>query len=260
MYDSTMGKKVRLDSLLVTRGLASSRDWAQRLIRAGEVRVNDQVVATPAKLILDDPVIQLVVTQPPKYVSRGGFKLQAALDQFGIDPSGMVCTDVGSSTGGFTDCLLQRGAAKVYALDVGKNQLHWHLRNNARVILQEGVNVRHVHSLPERINLAVIDVSFISLELVLPNVFSWTEPGSGNVIALIKPQFEAGKANVGRGGIVRDPAIHAEVIARISGFAANQGWPVQGIIESPILGTEGNKEFLALMRRRSDAMHDSTRP
>ena len=244
-----MNRKTRLDALMVARGLAESRDWAQRLIRAGEVRVNEQVVSTPARLFADAPSLMVVVAQPPKYVSRGGFKLEAALDAFAVNPSNLVCADVGSSTGGFTDCLLQRGAAKIYALDVGKNQLHWHVRNDPRVVLREGVNVRHVDALPEAIDLAVIDVSFISLELILPRVFSWMKSTTGVVIALIKPQFEAGRANVGKGGIVRDPAVHDEVIARMRGFAANQGWPVVGLVSSPILGTEGNKEFLAHMRR-----------
>jgi 23S rRNA (cytidine1920-2'-O)/16S rRNA (cytidine1409-2'-O)-methyltransferase len=246
--------KTRLDVLLVARGLAESRDWAQRLIRAGEVRVNDQVVDQPAKLFADD--VMIAVEQPPKYVSRGGFKLEAALDHFQVDPGGLTCADVGSSTGGFTDCLLQRGAAKVYALDVGNNQLHWKLRNDPRVVVMEKVNVRYLDALPEPIDLAVVDVSFISLELVLPRVFEWMTPpptpplkGRGDVVALIKPQFEAGKNKVGKGGIVRDPAVHQEVIERITAFCANQGWPAQGLIESPILGADGNKEFLALLRR-----------
>jgi 23S rRNA (cytidine1920-2'-O)/16S rRNA (cytidine1409-2'-O)-methyltransferase len=249
--------KTRLDVLLVTRGLAESRDWAQRLIRAGEVRVNDQVVDQPAKLFADD--VMIAVEQPPKYVSRGGFKLEAALDQFQVDPSGLICADVGSSTGGFTDCLLQRGAAKVYALDVGNNQLHWKLRNDPRVVVMEKINVRYLDALPEPIDLAVVDVSFISLELVLPQVLKWmaappspqpsSPGGEGAVVCLIKPQFEAGKDKVGKGGIVRDPAVHQQVIERITAFCANQGWPAQGLIESPILGADGNKEFLALLRR-----------
>lgn len=253
--------KTRLDVLLVTRSLAESRDWAQRLIRAGEVRVNDQVVDQPAKLFADD--VTIAVEQPPKYVSRGGFKLEAALDYFHVDPAGLICADVGSSTGGFTDCLLQRGAARVYALDAGNNQLHWKLRNDPRVVVMEKVNVRYLDALPELIDLAVIDVSFISLELVLPSVFRWmrhlpspNRRGAGGegenaaVICLIKPQFEAGKDKVGKGGIVRDPAVHQEVIERIAAFCANQGWPAQGVIESPILGADGNKEFLALLRRQ----------
>jgi 23S rRNA (cytidine1920-2'-O)/16S rRNA (cytidine1409-2'-O)-methyltransferase len=255
--------KTRLDVLLVARGLAESRDWAQRLIRAGEVRVDGQVIDQPSKTFPDAVAIE--VEQPPKYVSRGGFKLEAALDFFKVDPAGMTCADVGSSTGGFTDCLLQRGAAKVYALDVGNNQLHWKLRNDPRVVVMEKINVRFLDALPEPISLAVIDVSFISLEMILPKVFGWFLPspptslpegegrrGEGSVIALIKPQFEAGREKVGKGGIVRDAAVHAEVIARISAFCTAQGWPAQGIIPSPILGTDGNKEFLALLRRSDE--------
>jgi 23S rRNA (cytidine1920-2'-O)/16S rRNA (cytidine1409-2'-O)-methyltransferase len=248
--------KSRLDQLLVSRGLAESRDWAQRLIRAGEVRVNGQVVAQPAKLF--DETVEIAVAQPPKYVSRGGFKLEAALDAFAIDPTGWVCADVGSSTGGFSDCLLQRGAAKIYALDVGSNIMHWKIRNDPRVVLTEKTNVRFVQALPEPIDLAVIDVSFISLTLVLPNVFGWLAPPPplkgrglggevgevGRVIALIKPQFEAGRDKVGKGGIVRDAAVHEEVIERIKQFAAERGWQAQGLIQSPILGGDGNKEFL----------------
>ena len=249
--------KTRLDALLVSRDLAESLDWAQRLIRAGEVRVNDQVIDQPAKLVADD--VDVAIKQPPKYVSRGGFKLEAALDAFGISPQGWVCADVGSSTGGFTDCLLQRGAAKVYALDVGTGILHWKLRNDPRVIVAEKTNVRFVETLPEPIQLAVMDVSFISLKVLLPNVFRWLTPAlidgannTGSIIALIKPQFEAERDQVGKGGIVRDPAVHAEVIERIQQFAAEQGWPARGLIESPIFGGDGNKEFLIWLRRGKD--------
>ena len=238
--------KMRLDTLMVARGLAESRDWAQRLIRAGEVRVNDQVVDQPARRF-DEEVI-ITVAQAPKYVSRGGYKLEAALDYFHIEPEGWVCADVGSSTGGFTDCLLQHGAARVYAVDVGSNQLHWRLRQDPRVMVMEGVNARYLNALPEPVDLAAVDVSFISLELILPRVFGWmARPARrrGGVIALIKPQFEAGRAQVGKGGIVRDPQVHDEVIARVTAFCARRGWPARGVIESPILGTEGNKEFLA---------------
>ncbi len=242
-----MSKKSRLDALLVARGLAESRDWAQRLIRAGEVRVNDQVVDQPSKLFADAPELRISVDHPPRFVSRGGFKLEAALDAFGVSPAGRICADVGSSTGGFTDCLLQRGAARVYALDVGANQLHWKLRNDARVIVREKVNVRHVDALDEPVSLAVIDVSFISLELILPSVIKWFAEGQPNagIVALIKPQFEAGRAQVGKGGIVRDPAVHAAVVERIRAVAASLGWPVRGVMESPILGADGNREFLA---------------
>jgi 23S rRNA (cytidine1920-2'-O)/16S rRNA (cytidine1409-2'-O)-methyltransferase len=245
-------KKIRLDALLVTRGLAESRDWAQRLIRAGEVRVNGQVIDQPAKTLADEPALVVTVDAPPKYVSRGGFKLEGALDAFGIDPRGAVCADVGSSTGGFTDCLLQRGAAKVFALDVGTNQLHWKLRKDARVTVHEKLNVRFVDALPDPIDLAVIDVSFISLDLILPKVVGWMRPDGGlGIVALIKPQFEAGKEKVGKGGIVRDPAVHAEVTERIQRIAAALGWPAAGLIDSPILGTDGNKEFLVWLRTAS---------
>ncbi len=234
--------KTRLDVLLVARGLAETRDWAQRLIRAGEVRVNGQVVETPARLFAPD--VKINVQTPPKYVSRGGFKLEAALDQFHIDPAGLICADVGSSTGGFTDCLLQRGARRVYAIDAGRHQLHWKLRNDPRVVLMEQVNARYLDTLPEPAQLAVIDVSFISLTLILPRVFGWLRPNDGAVIALIKPQFEAGRDKVGKGGIVRDPDVHQQVIDHITVFCVGHGWQRRGLIDSPILGTDGNKEFL----------------
>ena len=250
-----MPPKTRLDVLMVSRGLAETRDWAQRLIRAGEVRVNDQVIETPAKLFADD--VEIVVKAPPKYVSRGGLKLEAALDQFHIDPAGLTCADVGSSTGGFADCLLQRGASRVYAIDVGNHQLHWKLRNDPRVVVMEQVNARYLGALPEPVQLVVIDVSFISLTLILPKVFEWlTSPPApllggegrkeegGQIVALIKPQFEAGRDKVGKGGIVRDPAVHQQVIDDLTAFCAGRGWRRLGLIESPILGMDGNKEFL----------------
>ena len=233
--------KARLDILMVKQGLAETRDWAQRLIRAGEVRVNGQVMDMPARLFTED--VTITVQTPPKYVSRGGFKLEAALDQFHLSPAGLVCADVGSSTGGFTDCMLQRGALRIYALDVGNNQLHWKLRNDPRVVVMEGVNVRYLEALPEQVQLASIDVSFISLTLILPRVLDWLSP-QGSVVALIKPQFEAGREKVGRGGIVRDPAVHQEVVDHVTRFCTLAGWAVRGLIDSPILGTDGNKEFL----------------
>ncbi len=254
--------KTRLDALMVARGLAETRDWAQRLIRAGEVRVGGQMVDTPAKLIAADA--DIAVANPPKYVSRGGLKLEAALDAFGVDPAGLACADVGSSTGGFTDCLLQRGARRVYAVDVGRHQLHWKLRQDARVAVMEQVNARYLEALPEPVQLAVADVSFISLTLILPRIFAWIGPSlpfsasppadaerppEGRVIALIKPQFEAGRDKVGRGGIVRDPQVHREVVDYISAFCREQGWPPRGLIESPILGTDGNKEFLVVLQQ-----------
>jgi 23S rRNA (cytidine1920-2'-O)/16S rRNA (cytidine1409-2'-O)-methyltransferase len=242
--------KTRLDALLVARGLAESRDWAQRLIRAGEVRVNDQVVDQPAKLF--DASVAVVVEKPPKYVSRGGFKLEAALDFFGVNPNRFICADVGSSTGGFTDCLLQRGAARIFCIDVGANQLHWKLRNDPRVVAMEKLNARFLDELPLPIDLAVIDVSFISLELILPKVFRWSYSGEGSVIALIKPQFEVGKDKVGKGGIVRDPNAHRETVERIVKFVENHGWRSEGVIDSPIFGADGNKEFLIWARSASN--------
>ncbi len=235
--------KIRLDALLVSRGLAESRDWAQRLIRAGEVRVNGELVPHPDRRF--DPDVTLEVITPPKFVSRGGFKLEAALDHFGVNPAGAVCADVGSSTGGFTDCLLQRGAARVYAIDVGANQLHWRLRQDPRVVVMEKVNARYLTSLPEPIDVVAIDVSFISLKLIAPAVMGWLQP-AGRMIALIKPQFEAGREHVGKGGVVRDPSVHQAVIEDICGFMAQRGWQTIGVMPSPIFGADGNREFLAL--------------
>ncbi|MCX7939081.1 MAG: TlyA family RNA methyltransferase [Thermoflexales bacterium] len=242
-----MADKMRLDMLLVARGLAESREWAQRLIRAGEVRVNGQVVLQPAQRV--DTDAQLEIEQPPKYVSRGGYKLEAALAHFGVNPSGLVCADVGSSTGGFTDCLLQHGAARVYAIDAGTHQLHWRLRNNPRVVLMERTNARYLDALPEPIDLATVDVSFISLTLILPQVFKWLREPSGRVIALIKPQFEAGREQVGKGGVVRDPQVHHAVIEALRAFVARHGWHMQAVIPSPILGADGNQEFLAFITK-----------
>lgn len=249
----------RLDVIMVERGLAETRDWAQRLIRAGEVRVNAQVIDQPAKLFSD--AIEITVRNPPPYVSRGGLKLAGALDHFHLKPAGLVCADVGSSTGGFTDCLLQRGAARVFAIDVGANQLHWKLRNDPRVTIMEKVNARYLEALPAPIQFAVVDVSFISLSMILPRVFDWLIPplspphaGGGNIIALIKPQFEAGREKVGRGGIVRDPAVHQEVVNRITAFCASLSWTARGLIESPILGMDGNKEFLIWLSQRQGAV------
>jgi 23S rRNA (cytidine1920-2'-O)/16S rRNA (cytidine1409-2'-O)-methyltransferase len=248
--------KTRLDVLMVARGIAETRDWAQRLIRAGEVRVNGQVVDMPSRLVTGE--VEIAVANPPRYVSRGGVKLETALDKFRLDPRGMVCADVGSSTGGFTDCLLQHGARRVYALDVGNNQLHWKLRNDPRVVIMEGVNVRYLEALPEAVQFATVDVSFISLTMILPRVFAWlvasagvaqTVPGVAGIVALIKPQFEAGREKVGRGGIVRDPAVHQEVVDYIVSYCTLQGWTSRGLIESPILGADGNKEFLVWLQQ-----------
>ncbi len=250
--------KIRLDVLLVERGLAESRAKAQALIMAGQVRVEGQVVLKPATSF--PPASRLDLERGPRFVSRGGQKLEAALETFHIEVRDRVCTDVGASTGGFTDCLLQHGARKVYAIDVGKGLLHWRLRNDPRVILMEETNARFVAVLPEQISLATIDASFISLKILLPVVKKWLTPSSaslhfsemeaekegGNVIALIKPQFEAGKKDVGRGeGVIRDSSIHRQVLLDILAFAQQEGWGVRGLIKSPLLGPKGNTEFLA---------------
>ena len=247
-YNSFM-TKVRLDVLLVERGLAESRAKAQALIMAGQVRVADQVTLKPATAVSADS--QLTIDSGPRFVSRGGEKLEAALEAFHLNVNGFVCADVGSSTGGFTDCLLQRGASKVYAIDVGKGILHWKLRNDSRVVVMEETNARYVESLPEAVDLVTVDASFISLKIILPVVKSWLfsskeERGKKeSIIALIKPQFEAGKKDVARGdGVIRDPEIHKQVLLDVLGFAQQEGFALRGLIKSPLLGPKGNAEFL----------------
>ena len=244
--------KVRLDVLLVERGLAESRAKAQALIMAGQVRVADQVALKPATAVAADSV--LTVDSGPRFVSRGGEKLDAVLEAFEIDVTGLTCADVGASTGGFTDCLLQRGAAKVYAIDVGKGILHWKLRNDPRVVVMEETNARYIESLSEQVSLVTVDASFISLKILLPVVKKWLTPlqlppfsaKMGGIIALIKPQFEAGKKDVSRGdGVIRDPEIHKQVLLDVLGFAQKEGFQIQGLIKSPLLGPKGNAEFLA---------------
>lgn len=242
--------KVRLDVLLVERGLAESRAKAQALIMAGQVRVAGQTALKPATPVSSDSV--LTVDSGPRFVSRGGEKLDAALDVFAFDVTGSICADVGSSTGGFTDCLLQRGAAKVYAIDVGKGILHWKLRNDPRVVVMEETNARFVESLPENVSLVTVDASFISLKILLPVVKKWLQPsqgisekGQGEIIALIKPQFEAGKKDVSRGdGVIRDPEIHRQVLLDVLNYAEQDGFAIQGLIRSPLVGPKGNAEFL----------------
>ncbi|MGA7605546.1 MAG: TlyA family RNA methyltransferase [Anaerolineales bacterium] len=260
--------KVRLDVLLFERGLAESRAKAQALIMAGQVRVNGQTALKAAAAI--EPNSTLTIDSGPRFVSRGGEKLDAALEGFKVDVTGLTCADVGASTGGFTDCLLQRGAAKVYAIDVGKGILHWKLRNDPRIVVMEETNARFVESLPEAISLATIDAAFISLKILLPVVKPWLlrseinreerkvreeklnlsalsgSEAEGNIIALIKPQFEAGKKDVARGdGVIRDAAIHRQVLGDVLTFAQNEGFNVRGLIRSPLLGPKGNAEFLA---------------
>ena len=235
--------KSRLDILLHERGLVESRTQAQRLIMAGQVRVNGQVVLKPAIQVNPDDLLDVI--KNPAFVSRGGEKLLSALHSFTVKVEGQICADVGASTGGFTDCLLQNGAAKVYAIDVGYGLLHWKLRNDPRVISLERTNARYVESMPELISLITIDTSFISLRILLPVVKAWFGSQGGDVVALIKPQFEAGRVEADRGeGVIRDPMIHKRVVEMISDFARSEGYSKQGIIESPLQGPKGNHEFL----------------
>lgn len=236
--------KERVDALLVNRGLCESREQAKRLVLAGEVKSGDRVIDKPSvKLDADAP---LEVKEKPKYVGRGGLKLEGALAAFGIDPTGWTCFDVGASTGGFTDCLLQHGAVRVHAVDVGTNQLVWKLRNDPRVIVKEQFNARHMvpEDIGEKVRLAVMDVSFISLMKILPAVFSILEE-DGSVVCLIKPQFELDREDIGKGGIVRDPALHERAVEKIRAFALENDREWRGLIPSPITGTDGNQEFLA---------------
>ena len=238
--------RVRLDQALVAQGLVPSRQRAQAMVRAGLVRVAGAVADRPDQMV--DPSVRLGLDHAKAYVSRGGDKLAAALDAFGIDPTGRVALDVGASTGGFTDILLQRGAARVIAVDVGYGQLAWSLRQDPRVTVLERVNIRHLDRLPVPADLAVIDVSFISLRLVLPRVHELLSP-PGEVVALVKPQFEVGKGAVGKGGVVRDPQQHRRVLTELRQFAEQSGYGVAAEIPSPILGAKGNREFLLHLRR-----------
>ncbi len=236
--------KVRLDALLVERGLVESREKAQALVMAGEVSVGERPAVKPGQMVPTDASIS--VRQPLPYVSRGGLKLERALDAFGLDVSGLVMLDVGASTGGFTDCLLKRGAARVYAVDVGFGQLDWRLRQDPRVVVLERTNVRHLGALPETPDAAVADVSFISLTLALPPVVRLLRP-TGWIVALVKPQFEAGKGQVGRGGVVRDPAVRRAALAKVLEWAAGAGLAVRRAVPSPIRGPAGNVEYLAYL-------------
>lgn len=249
MSSGPKAKAVRLDMLLVERGLFPSREQAQRAILAGEVRSETRVLDKPGtKLPADAP---LECAAKPKYVSRGGLKLEGALAAFGVDPTGRVCLDIGASTGGFTDCLLQHGATRVYAWDVGHSQLDWRIRSDPRVVAAEGVNCRHLTAadFPEPISLVVIDVSFISLTKILPAAADVLRdvPGA-EIVALIKPQFELSREKIGKGGIVRDPAAHAEAVETVRAHCAATGLEWLGLIDSPITGTDGNREFLCRIR------------
>lgn len=239
--------KERLDTLLVRRGLIPSREKARRLIMAGLVFSGGTRLPKASHLVPEDAPLE--VRGGDRYVGRGGHKLEGALRHWSIDPTGWTCLDVGASTGGFTDCLLQHGAARVYALDVGHGQLDWKLRNDERVVVMEHTNARHLQpgDLPEKVRLAVVDVSFISLTLVLPPLAEVLSDG-GVIVALIKPQFELSRVEVARGGVVRDAALHGRAVDKIGVFAASLRWEWGGVIESPITGAEGNREFLCLLK------------
>ncbi|OQB27738.1 MAG: Hemolysin A [Chloroflexi bacterium ADurb.Bin180] len=239
----------RLDILVHERGLAESRELARRYILAGQVTVNGRLEDKPGTRVGREAAI--VVEQACQYVSRGGLKLEAALSAFAIDPTGWVVGDVGASTGGFTDCLLQKGAARVYAIDVGYGQLAWRLRLDPRVVVMERVNVRYLRELPEPLDLVTIDVSFISLRLALPPVLRLLKP-AGQAIALIKPQFEAGRQQVGKGGVVRDAAVHRSVLEEMLAWAATQNLSTHGLIVSPLRGPAGNIEFLVHWSTRGE--------
>jgi 23S rRNA (cytidine1920-2'-O)/16S rRNA (cytidine1409-2'-O)-methyltransferase len=244
--------KLRLDQLLVARGLCESREKAQRAIMAGDVMVGGQVIDKAGTKIADDADIS--VKAPERYIGRGGYKLEGALQHFGIDPTGWVCLDIGASTGGFTDCLLQHGAAKVWAIDVGHDQMAWKIRNDPRVEVREGMNARYLSEdeIPDPLDAIVIDVSFISLTLILPAAAALLKPGAV-LIALIKPQFELRREQVGKGGIVREENLHHEAVKKVREFVAQYlpslKW--EACIESPIKGGEGNTEFLACLRAAS---------
>jgi 23S rRNA (cytidine1920-2'-O)/16S rRNA (cytidine1409-2'-O)-methyltransferase len=245
-----MPKKLRLDQLLVGKGLFPSREQARRAVMAGDVKVGTRVAMKPSELLEEEAAISIKPTR--KYVGRGGLKLESALDYFKIDVRGKTALDIGASTGGFTDCMLQRGAEKVYAVDVGHGQLDWKLRNDPRVIVLEKVNARSLSraQVPELVDVCVIDVSFISLTLVLPNAFDLITP-TGVILTLIKPQFELQRADVGRGGIIRDRELHQKAQDKIVAFVTHSGHVVTGIVPSAIKGADGNQEFFACIRKRS---------
>jgi 23S rRNA (cytidine1920-2'-O)/16S rRNA (cytidine1409-2'-O)-methyltransferase len=237
--------KRRLDALLVDRGLADSPEKARALVMAGQVTVDERPAPKPGTLIAESAALS--VDLGPRYVSRGGEKLEHALNAFGIDAPGLIAADIGASTGGFTDCLLQHGAARVYAIDVGKAQLDYRVRNDPRVVSMEGVNARDLTSLPEPADIITIDVSFISLTNILPAAARLLS-SDGPIIVLFKPQFEAGRDEVPRGGVIRDPLLHATLIGRFTAWCVRNGFSISDLVASPILGAEGNREFLFHLR------------
>jgi 23S rRNA (cytidine1920-2'-O)/16S rRNA (cytidine1409-2'-O)-methyltransferase len=239
--------KTRIDQLLVSRGLCASREKAQRAIMAGQVVIDGRKAEKPGQQVPADSEVRLLASE--RYVSRGGLKLEAALHRFGVSVEGKTCLDIGSSTGGFTDCLLQRGAAKVHAVDVGRGQLDWKLRNDQRVVVHEAVNARYLTAaeIGEPVQICVVDVSFISLSLILPAAFALL-PGGADMVVLIKPQFELSPDKVGRGGIVRDPEFRRQAVEKIRQFVTDAGRNWVGATQSPIAGREGNIEFLAHLK------------
>jgi 23S rRNA (cytidine1920-2'-O)/16S rRNA (cytidine1409-2'-O)-methyltransferase len=243
-------KKARLDTFLVERGFFPSREQAQRAIMAGEIRVGDAVVDKAAVKVAPDVAVSVRASAP--YVGRGGVKLEGALTHFDVAVNGLTALDIGASTGGFTDCLLQRGATKVYAIDVGHGQLAWKIRSDPRVIVREKLNARFLSraDVPDPIDLCVIDVSFISVTLILPNAFELVTP-NGMILALIKPQFELQASDVGRGGIVREPALHEKAQEKIRDFVLGAGHEAVGIVPSGITGADGNQEFFICVRTKS---------
>jgi 23S rRNA (cytidine1920-2'-O)/16S rRNA (cytidine1409-2'-O)-methyltransferase len=240
-------QRERIDKLLVDRGLVDSRTKAQAVVMAGAVLVDEQLVKKPSEVFPRTANIRIKEEAGRRYVGRGGIKLEGALREFKIDVSGLVCLDVGASTGGFTDCLLQHGARAVVAVDVGHNQLDWKIRNDPRVEVREGVNARYLSAteFDRKFDLATIDVSFISLTKILPAVVPLLSV-NGRIVALIKPQFEVGKGEVGKGGVVKDPEQHERVVSQVNTTAESLGLKIGGVIQSPIKGADGNVEFLAL--------------
>ncbi|MPZ15111.1 MAG: TlyA family rRNA (cytidine-2'-O)-methyltransferase [Chloroflexi bacterium] len=238
----TLRPRVRLDGLLVERGLAATREQARALVLAGKVAVAGSTMVKPGQAVRTDAPLE--VSAPRAYVSRGGIKLAHALDRFRVDPRDRMCADVGASTGGFTDCLIQRGARRVYAIDVGYGQLDWRLRTDLTVVVMERTNARYLERLPEPVDLVTIDASFISLRLLIPTAIRWLADG-GQIVALIKPQFEAGRGRVGRRGVVRDVSVHREVLESFAAWIHDNGLHLGGLTASPIRGPAGNVEFLA---------------
>src|SRR5438874_5604905 len=246
-----MPKKLRLDQLLVGKGLFPSREQARRAVMAGDVKVGTRIAGKPSELLEEEAPISIKPT--PKYVGRGALKLESALDYFKIDVRDKTALDIGASTGGFTDCMLQRGAVKVFAVDVGHGQLAWKLRNDPRVVVMEKINARFLspEQIPQPVDLCVIDVSFISLTLILPRAFELITQ-DGMVLALIKPQFELEREDVGRGGIVRDPALHEKAQQKIVKFVEEANYHVVGLVPSTVTGIDGNQEFFICIRKQSD--------